>query len=389
MKELVSVIVPAYNADKYIGKCIRSIVCQTYENIEVIIVNDGSADGTEELCENYIKSDKRIKLINQSNMGLVSARRTGISQAKGKYLTFVDADDWIESNFIERFFLNSTEDCRKLVVSNVITMESKSGQWIESCSVPEGSYSHSKIVTKVLPRLVYDEAKMIPGVFAHLVGKMFDTEKFRQKYKRIDNRITLGEDGAFVFPYIADAEHMTVIDNPGYHYVQHESSMSCTLGVYDIEKLKVLQKCLDDQIKEHESYDIVKHQADIYVRDLLIRVLRSSFGLELGKILCTPPYELIPKGSRIVLYGAGRVGKEFAKGFLQTGYAEIVGWVDRGVRGNFYGIRIVHPEQLKDMVFDVILISMNREEDVAAIRNSLVSQSIESDRIIWKPVRWG
>ena len=99
--DLISIIVPVYNVEKYIVRCLESILSQTYKNIEVIIVNDGSVDKSGEICERYAKKDNRIKLINKSNGGLSDARNKGIDQANGIYITFVDSDDYISQNYVE------------------------------------------------------------------------------------------------------------------------------------------------------------------------------------------------------------------------------------------------------------------------------------------------
>lgn len=107
--ELVSVIVPVYNVEKYLKKCVDSILSQSYQNIEVILINDGSLDGSGEICEAYAKKDERIKYITQNNSGLGKTRNRGIEEASGKYLLFVDSDDYIENTMIEKLYHNITE----------------------------------------------------------------------------------------------------------------------------------------------------------------------------------------------------------------------------------------------------------------------------------------
>ena len=96
MNSLISVIVPAYNVEKYLARCVDSILTQTYENPEVILVDDGSKDASGQICEELAKTDARIRVIHKENGGLSSARNCGIDQTRGDYLAFVDSDDWIE-----------------------------------------------------------------------------------------------------------------------------------------------------------------------------------------------------------------------------------------------------------------------------------------------------
>lgn len=99
--DVISIVVPVYNVEKYLERCINSIINQTYENIEIILVNDGSTDNSLEICNKYIKKDSRIKLINKQNGGLSDARNVGIDNAIGKYITFVDSDDYIDVDYVE------------------------------------------------------------------------------------------------------------------------------------------------------------------------------------------------------------------------------------------------------------------------------------------------
>ena len=101
VNSLISIIVPVYNVQEYLPKCLDSIINQTYKNLEIILVDDGSTDNSGKLCDEYAERDKRIKIIHQKNSGQANARNKGIKESKGKYIAFVDSDDWIDEDFIE------------------------------------------------------------------------------------------------------------------------------------------------------------------------------------------------------------------------------------------------------------------------------------------------
>ena len=105
----VSIIVPVYNIEKYLAKCLDSLINQTLEDIEIICVNDGSTDNSAEILNEYAQKDCRIKIINQDNAGLSAARNTGINAANGEYIGYVDSDDWIDLNFYEKLY-NAAKD---------------------------------------------------------------------------------------------------------------------------------------------------------------------------------------------------------------------------------------------------------------------------------------
>ena len=104
MNDLISIIIPVYNVENYIEKCMNTIINQTYKNIEVLLIDDGSTDSSPKLIENIRKSDKRIKTYHKKNGGLSDARNYGIKKAKGKYLVFIDSDDWVDLNYIEYLY---------------------------------------------------------------------------------------------------------------------------------------------------------------------------------------------------------------------------------------------------------------------------------------------
>ena len=101
MSDLISVIIPIYKVEKYLNRCVESIVNQTYENLEIILVDDGSPDSCPKMCDEWAKKDKRIKVVHKENGGVSSARNAGLDIAKGDYISFVDGDDWIENDFVK------------------------------------------------------------------------------------------------------------------------------------------------------------------------------------------------------------------------------------------------------------------------------------------------
>lgn len=107
---LISIIVPVYNVEQYLSKCIDSIINQTYKNLEIILIDDGSTDKSGEICDKYKNEDKRIIVIHQLNGGVSAARNTGIGVAKGKYILFIDSDDWIEKDYVSSLFTYAGDD---------------------------------------------------------------------------------------------------------------------------------------------------------------------------------------------------------------------------------------------------------------------------------------
>ena len=125
MDDLITVIVPIYNVELYLRKCVDSIINQTYKNIEIILVDDGSTDSCGEICDSYADLDKRIIVIHKENGGLSDARNAGIDILKGKYVTFIDSDDWVEPNYVEQLYRLLVENDADLSVCDFYYVDSE------------------------------------------------------------------------------------------------------------------------------------------------------------------------------------------------------------------------------------------------------------------------
>ena len=136
---LVSVIVPIYNTQEFLPRCLDSILNQLYENIEIILVNDGSTDGSLSVCEKYARKDTRIQIASQPNQGIIAAKKTGIRICRGSYVMFVDSDDWIEPELAGVMVQAMRESDCSLVCTNVY-MESEEGISEKRNAIPSGIY---------------------------------------------------------------------------------------------------------------------------------------------------------------------------------------------------------------------------------------------------------
>ncbi len=162
----ISVIVPAYNVEKYISGCLVSLVNQTFREFEIIVINDGSTDNTADIINSFKKQSKNIILINTSNQGLSAARNLGIYNAKGEYIAFIDSDDWIDKNFLENLYsasINTNSDiaCANIIKSknNVHRMLIKYEKFdtyksldekIHACGIPNYCYVWNKLYKRTL-----------------------------------------------------------------------------------------------------------------------------------------------------------------------------------------------------------------------------------------------
>ena len=162
MKEYkVSIIVPVYNAEKYLKKCVDSLTGQTYRKLEILLVDDGSKDGSSTLCDELAGTDERIRVIHKENGGLVSAWKRGVKESTGEYLCFVDSDDWIDSAMIKEMAACLSGNPREIVASDyVIEREDGSRQYVWQ-KLPPGEYDRKAVEKKVIPNLLGQERRFV------------------------------------------------------------------------------------------------------------------------------------------------------------------------------------------------------------------------------------
>lgn len=215
MDKLVSIIIPAYNCEKYISKCINSVVNQTYKNIEIIIIDDGSKDNTLEICSNFSKKNKKIKVFSKENGGVSSARNLGLSKAKGEFINFIDSDDYVEINYIEKLVENLLNTNSDISVCGFVDED------LEGISL---HYSENKSNFSYGVK-DFKEDYFIPYVCWQI---LFKKELLYRGNKRIlfNEKVYIKEDLSFIYQLTSNSEQISIIPDVLYHSVNREDSLS-------------------------------------------------------------------------------------------------------------------------------------------------------------------
>lgn len=234
----VSAIVPVYNTEKFLEKCIRSIMSQTLKEIEIICINDGSTDNSLEILKKLQKEDKRIIIIDKKNEGISIARNKGIEQAKGEYISFIDSDDWIESNCYEEIFLFSKKNRADIVIMDYYCEYQKNRKILY-----EQDGDEEKEVNKVKLKNEIFLGKR-PGF---VWNKLISHKIISKENMRFNTEIIIGEDLYFLNQLINKAKYILKLNKGYIHYVQHENS---TCRKVNIEKIRTLYENLDTVKKE-------------------------------------------------------------------------------------------------------------------------------------------
>lgn len=224
---MISVIVPIYNVEKYLEKCIESILAQTYTDYELILVNDGSTDGCYEICQKFSKRDVRIKLINKPNGGLSSARNVGIDNSKGDYITFVDSDDYISKYMLQELYRGLCENEADIAMCSFKRVKENETIVDENCSIKVDIHDSIECFRRIYTDKV-DE-------YTVAWGKLYKSSLF-QKIRYPEGKIH--EDEFVTYKVFAQANRVVYIDTPLYFYlIRNQSIMHSTFSKKSLARL--------------------------------------------------------------------------------------------------------------------------------------------------------
>lgn len=375
-KSLISVIVPIYGIDRYIGICIESILSQTYENLEIILVNDGSPDRCPEICDLYAKKDKRIKVIHKPNGGLVSARKAGLEVASGEYVGYVDGDDWIGPGFYESLYSAIvTSGCDVVCAGQSRDLFSQSVHFINP--YPLGIYTGNKLKSLQKNMLSYGDFYR-PGITTYVWNKLFRRDVLYQHQMNVDDRISIGEDAAVTYPVLMECGSAYVSDCVAYHYRQREDSMLKKSASFEAEaeKLKYLYEYMSGFAGKYGGN--LQEQVDDYV--LGICIMRS------GGRLPDDSYSAFGEvyyGKNVVLYSAGTFGQQLMNRFKENRHCNVVGWIDDDYWEYRRCCLDVDPvDNIAKLEFDYILIATVDCRNAGKIKNRLLDYGISEEKIL-------
>lgn len=262
MAELISVIIPAYNAEKYIERCIRSIQNQTYQNVEIIVVNDGSVDGTETAARRCCVQDARIQVISQENKGVSAARNRGMEEAKGEYLAFVDADDTLPAEALEVLMKKLLEE-RADIVSGTIRVIHRSGMETEETAAEE-IWTGTTALEKSLEDHIHTYS---------VCGKLFRKE-FVKNISFAEGR-KVHEDSFFLFECFRHEPRMACFDRCVY---------LCHISENSASRTNFSEKYFDILYFAECKYKVIQNEYPQY--EQLAKNMMIKANMALLKILC-------------------------------------------------------------------------------------------------------
>lgn len=381
--EKISIVVTVYNVEPYIEKCLRSILGQTYRNIEVIIVDDGSTDHSREICDDIAGKDSRATVLHQQNQGPILARLNGVMQATADYITFVDADDWIDPNLYQDIVNTGALGKVDLISFGLIRHRGDHDEFEEACDFAGGIYDIARIEKEILPGVFWNIEKRKYGLDPSLWSKIFKRKQLLAQLRIISElSIHYGEDIAVLYPLILQADSLLIVEKC-YYYHRLRKNNQIPPYIADEEYLKKLHRLyqyLKSEFEKSAYQKVLIKQLD-YFYIYSAQMSKWKYGdlaLEEEYLF---PFDKVEKGCRLVLYGAGRVGQTFYKQLEKLNFCKVVGWVDRDFA--IYGREEIQAiGSLQDMEFDYILVAIEAKSTSDIVKQNLCNMGIEKEKII-------
>ena len=327
MEDLVSIIVPVYRVEKYLRKCLDSLIAQTYEKIEIILVNDGSPDNSPQICDEYAQADSRIKVIHQKNQGISAARNTGLSNISGEYVIFVDSDDWISQDTCERAVAAMKEQNVDIVFWSYVR----------------------EYGDRSLKREIYDQDILFDGsafneLFLRLLGKtnvpetldslspvwnkMYKTKHIAENIRFVDTKFIGNEDLLYNAQVFLLTKRTFFLNETFYHY-RKDALNSFTKGYKEDHLIKrkalfcELRNILTDNHGQ-EYYDAIDRRIALDILSQSLNIVQSGRTIReknrlMRSVLRDEVYKqalrkLSIKGLRVhwkVYYGMAKLGSPF------------------------------------------------------------------------------
>ncbi|SHJ04869.1 Glycosyl transferase family 2 [Anaerovibrio lipolyticus DSM 3074] len=368
--ELVSIIVTIYNKSQYLPECLESIKRQTYKNIEVVLIDDGSIDQSADICNEYVEKDSRFVYYYQENAGQNAARKLGLEKAKGEWIISVDADDFVSVDICEKFI-----DAYKMTSADMIfgrIQKYQNGQLKGIMKSIEGIYAGVDAV----------ERFMMPHFFSFGIPTGMYPILYRKKvlqdfFSIIDLRINYSEDCACTLFSLLKSKKVCFISNVVYFYRQNDDSFCHSHKKTNVFSQKLLQEFLLHLFQPHAGIN----SGDKIIRWLIVRDLLLGGYEYFADYSGIYPYCEVPTGNRIAIYGAGVLGEEIYEK-LSSKYI-CAGWFDR--EAEYYqknGKKVSSPEEINEELFDYILIAVTNPDTSKQIATELKRKMKTPEKVL-------
>ena len=269
----VSVIIPIYNSENVLERCIDSVLCQSYKDFELLLINDGSTDSSGAICDDYAKKDNRIKVIHQANGGPSKARNTGLSIATGAWICFVDSDDWVEPEYIYGFLGRPNAVKEELIIQGFYDVYLDNDEKVITKKKHRFYDLNEVDIQNVKGLIVYNQLHRDGYPFC----KLYNTQVIRENEIRFDQQISFAEDTLFLLKYLQFIKKMYFANDCAYNHTINASSLSCRYYDYKTELwcYEQISQLLD--LFKHRTEQEINAEIASYAGSFLVRAINSMY----------------------------------------------------------------------------------------------------------------
>ena len=378
---MISVIAIFYGVEEYIHECVQSIMNQTYKNLQIIFVDDGSKDACPQIIDEYAAMDSRIVAVHKENGGAYSARQEGIKYATGKYIAFVDGDDWIEPEMYESMLSMKKEYDVKIVETGLLDTQG-SNITKRTSRIKSGKYVGETFRSEVEPYILYSGSFFHYGILGNVVNKLFDSQLIKKYHSFTDYSNNLVDDLLCALPCIAEAKSIYISYDAFYHYRKRSDSLTRT---FRSDVKKTIDFCREDwktrfnSLSEESNLDKQLQYLEMYL--LLMKEI-SVFDIH-SKEHILIPFGGVPHNSRLVIYGAGAFGFQIAAYLQNLNKQNVVAWIDKNAKQMNPVLQIKELAAIRYIDYDYIIIAVTSCESAEGIKKNLLSIGVQEDKIRW------
>ena len=372
---LISILVPVYNVEAYIRKSLDSILAQTYVNLQIILIDDGSTDSSGDICNKYALMDKRITVIHKENGGVTSARIEGLKIARGEFIGFVDPDDWIEPSMYKEMLEYAIKTDAEIVHTDKI--KEVKGMYY--------SIKEDNLPAIINPSTDVEFLKsVVAGHFTVVLWlNLFKSELIQSCYESFPRHFRNGEDYVIVFLSMIRANRMAYLSKGFYHYVKRDGSIQHNADISLMFTTAMQFQVINDIIENNPYKSLLKPHIDrCFIRRMIFVINKTNIINHIPIYMPSSLDDLY--GKDIVLCGAGTIGYDYYVYLSQCHVCNIVSWVDAFPDNYNYTEQVYSIKEILNCKYDIVLIAVEKKDLAEQIMDSLLKLGVEKEKIYWK-----
>lgn len=382
--KLLSIVLTAYNTESYLDECFQSIINQTYKNLEIILVDNGSTDKTGEIIDRYAAIDSRIRPIHKEHGPVETGWKTGILAATGEYLQIVDSDDYIDLDYCEQL-VDSMADCDFVMADYKRVKNGKVSEQQEG--MPKGYYRSKEKLELFYSKIFTGKNPYTGGMSAFPWNKLYKRRILQEVINELRYEDSVNFEHVMVYSYVPKCAAIGVTNINGYYYRQRGGSSSVVLKPHILNGFDAFYNCLLRIIDMYPNPEIL--------RSGMQKWFFSHVMCTLGVHLCflkenqfkhdVFPYINILANKRIALYGSGDVGKAYYSQIMKNHFCEISMWVSKSSGKEYkegYNLRPV--SALLEDSYDYVVIAVEKEKVGNEIKQELIDMGVDANKLLWR-----